>query len=407
MTVDAMRKIDYYAGVPLCFFGTVLHKILSYLFPPSSTASPRNVLLIELSEMGSTILADPAMRKLKRSFGASLHFVIFAKNRASLDLLCTVPRENVFVLREDGMATLIADTLKFLVWTRKRKIDTVIDLELFSRFTALLTGFSGAARKAGFHAFHNEGLYRGDFLTHKVAYNPHIHIAKNFIALVNALLTKESECPYSKTVISDDEIILEKVRVSSAELSSMRLRIQEACPDFDEIKNHIVLLNANASELLPQRCWPPENYENLAKSILKRYPNIYILFTGSPSESAGIQTIVATVGDRRCINIAGMTTMAELPSLYSLCAFMLSNDSGPAHFAAVTGMKTFVLFGPETPHLYGSLGDSTPIFAGMACSPCVSATNHRKTPCNDNKCLQVITPAHVLDILTPGLSELQ
>ena len=31
--------------------------------------------------------------------------------------------------------------MKLFLWTRKRKIDAVIDLELFSRITALLTGF--------------------------------------------------------------------------------------------------------------------------------------------------------------------------------------------------------------------------------------------------------------------------
>jgi ADP-heptose:LPS heptosyltransferase len=107
------------------------------------------------------------------------------------------------------------------------------------------------------------------------------------------------------------------------------------------------------------------------------------------------------------MNFAGGTTMAVLPALYSISAFMLSNDSGPAHFAAATTMRTYVLFGPETPKLYGSLGDSIPIFAGMACSPCVSAANHRKTPCSDNKCMQIITPEHVLEILTPDLLKLQ
>jgi hypothetical protein len=66
-------------------------------------------------------------------------------------------------------------------------------------------------------------------------------------------------------------------------------------------------------------------------------------------------------------------------------------------------MPTFVIFGPETPRLYGSLGNSTPIYAGLACSPCVSASNHRKTPCIDNVCLQVITPQQVLDAITPVL----
>ena len=84
---------------------------------------------------------------------------------------------------------------------------------------------------------------------------------------------------------------------------------------------------------------------------------------------------------------------------------MLTNDSGPGHFSSVTGLRTFVLYGPETPLLYGSLGNSTPIYAGLACSPCVSAANHRKTPCRDNVCLQVITPETVLEQLRAALAE--
>ena len=77
--------------------------------------------------------------------------------------------------------------IAFLFWMRRKNIDTVLDLELFSRITALLTGLSGADRRVGFHRFHNEGLYRGEMLTHRVAYNPHIHISKNLISLVEAL----------------------------------------------------------------------------------------------------------------------------------------------------------------------------------------------------------------------------
>lgn len=401
-----MRKIDFFVGVPLCFLGTIFSTIRRLLFG-ARTAEPKNLLFIELSEMGSTILADPAMRKIRRQGGFSLHFLIFAKNRSSLELLGTIPKENIFVLRDDGLVALAVDTVTFLFWTRQRKIDTVVDLELFSRFTALLTGLSGAVRTVGYHAFHTEGLYRGEFLTHKVAYNPHQHIAKNFISLVNSLLAATPEHPYSKSIITDDEIILEKVQVSSGESSAMLQRVKEFCPEFDASKQSIVLLNANASELLPQRCWPSENYVAVAQLILERYKNVVVLCTGSRSERQGIEEIVTAVGNARCLNFAGRTTMAELPALYSICAFMLSNDSGPAHFAAVTAMRTYVFFGPETPHLYGSLGDTVPIYAGMACSPCVSAANHRKTPCHDNRCLQVITPEQVIEILTPDLDRLQ
>ncbi|MDH5396178.1 MAG: glycosyltransferase family 9 protein, partial [Gammaproteobacteria bacterium] len=157
MKVDTMRKIDHLAGVPLCFLTTLLLKIVS-AFKTDKSSEVKNVLLIELSEMGSAILVDPAMRKLQ-SKGAELYFVIFKKNAASLHLLATVPRENIYTIREDSLLSLVVDTLGFFLWTRKNKIDTVIDLELFSRFTALLTGLSGAAKRIGFSAFHNEGLY--------------------------------------------------------------------------------------------------------------------------------------------------------------------------------------------------------------------------------------------------------
>ena len=112
------------------------------------------------------------------------------------------------------------------------------------------------------------------------------------------------------------------------------------------------------------------------------------------------------IGDPRCVNFAGALKLAELPILYSMATLMVTNDSGPGHFSSVTPLPTFVLFGPETPKLYGSLGNSTPIFAGLACSPCVSAANHRKTPCTDNKCLQAITVEQVYSALLPVLEEL-
>lgn len=401
MKVDTMRKIDHYAGVPLCLLASALLK-LGRLFRPWKKQRPEKVLFVELSEMGSAILVDPAMRKIRQE-GAELFFVIFSKNAPSLRLLGTVPEENVFHIKEDGLIPLALTTLRFLGWTRKNKIDTVIDLELFSRYSALLTGLSGAQNRIGYHAFHNEGLYRGDMLTHKVAYNPHMHIAKNFISLVNTALSDKEELPYSKTLIGDDEIVLQKVSFSEGELAPMRERIRADFPDYEAGKQRVVLINPNASELLVQRRWMPERYVSLMQRILADYSDVLVLITGAPSEREEAEGLKAGVNHERCINFAGRVKFSELTQLYSISTLMVSNDSGPGHFSAVTDMPTFVLFGPETPSLYGSLGNSTPIYAGLACSPCVSASNHRKTPCVDNVCLQVITVDQVYDTIRPSL----
>ncbi len=276
----------------------------------------------------------------------------------------------------------------------------------FSRFTALLTGACGAVNRVGFHAFHNEGLYRGDFLTKKVAYNPHQHIAKNFISLVDALLSEKEELPFTKRVIPDSEIQIAKAVISGEEQLNVQAIIADMYEGFDKDKNPVILVNSNASDLLPQRRWDRENYGDVIKKILDYNPAAIILLTGAPAEKDGAQLLARYVNDKRCINFAGAVKFLQLPTLYSVSKFMLTNDSGPAHFASITDMHTFVIFGPETPALYGSLGPTTPIYAGMACSPCVSASNHRKTPCSDNQCIKIITPDWVFDTLKFKLDEL-
>ena len=393
-----MRKVDYFVGIPLAFIGTILDKTFN-IFRSNDYVKPKNVLLIELSEMGSAIIVDPAMRKLKANIEGELFFVIFSKNKISLDLLGTVKSENVFMLDESSIGSLIMSAIKFIYWCRKMEIDSSIDLELFSRVTALLSFVSGARNRVGFHAFHNEGLYRGDFLTKKVAYNPHQHIAKSFVALVDALLNPNEEIPYTKRIIPDSEIQIAKAVIEEADKKEVLNIIASKYAGFDAAINPLILVNSNASDLLPQRRWDRKNYCEVIKKILAYNDKTVILLTGAPAEFDGAQILVDCVNDKRCINFAGGVKFLQLPTLYSLSAFMLTNDSGPAHFASITDMHTFVIFGPETPALYGSLGPTTPIFAGMACSPCVSAANHRKTPCTDNQCIQVITPEWVFNTL--------
>jgi ADP-heptose:LPS heptosyltransferase len=394
MNVDLMRKIDYYAGVPLAFIATGIVKLIDRLTQPARVM-PHRVLFIELSEMGSAILVDPAMQKLRHDTGAELYFAIFETNKPSLKLLDTIPEENIFTIREKSLFTLALDSFLFLLWTRRNRIDSVIDLELFSRYTALLTGLSGARNRVGYYAFHNEGLYRGEMLTHRVSYNPHIHIAKNFVSLTNALASDHEETPYSKTLITDEDIKLRKAEIGEDAQQQMRALVTESFSEYRADRQRIVLINPNASELLVQRRWMPERYVTLTQEILDAYSDVVVLLTGAPSERDEAEGMCRAIERDRCINFAGKLKLTDLPTLYSIATLMVTNDSGPGHFSAITDMPTFVLFGPETPKLYGSLGNSTPIYAGLACSPCVSAANHRKTACQDNVCLKMITVEQV------------
>ena len=410
ISVNTMRAIDHWVGVPLCAVASPLVALLDGVKNIFSrgTDAPRKLLFIELSEMGSAILVDPAMRNAQAR-GAELFFLIFKSNRASLTLLNTVKPENIFTIDSSSLGGLIKDTIAFLLVAHKHRIDTVIDLELFSRFTALLTGLCGARRRVGYHIFHGEGLWRGFMLTRKVHYNPHIHITKNFLSLIHAAFAKEIEVPFSKIQIADSEIRLEQAVINPLALSQVRERIEKRAADagiqFKQGQQRLILVNPNASDLLPQRRWAQQRFSELIQGLNQRYPNDLILITGSPAEFDYVEKVRTVANIKNALNFAGQVTFAELPPLYTLSDVMVTNDSGPGHFSAVTPLRTVVLFGPETPALYGSIGKSIAITANLACSPCVSAANHRKTPCQDNVCMQAITVSQVLEKMAHQLNE--
>jgi ADP-heptose:LPS heptosyltransferase len=154
--------------------------------------------------------------------------------------------------------------------------------------------------------------------------------------------------------------------------------------------------------MLPQRRWMPELFAELVRRILAANDDILVLITGAPSERAEAETLASQSGSDRCIAFAGQSALGDLPVLYALAVVMVTNDSGPAHFAAASGLPTIVLFGPETPNLYRPLGNSKAIYAGLACSPCVS--NHRKSACDDNVCMRAISVEQVFAAVTDVLA---
>jgi ADP-heptose:LPS heptosyltransferase len=151
--------------------------------------------------------------------------------------------------------------------------------------------------------------------------------------------------------------------------------------------------------MLPLRKWPSERFIDLGKKILKQHPAVTLVITGAPSERAAAEKIARAIG-KKAVSMAGKTTLRELIVLYSLADVLVTNDSGPAHFSTLTDIDAIVLFGPETPKLYGARRQKTHVlWAGLACSPCVNVFNHRFSPCTNNRCMQVISVREVYEVV--------
>ena len=128
---------------------------------------------------------------------------------------------------------------------------------------------------------------------------------------------------------------------------------------------------------------------------------------GIPEAMESARLIEREVGSERLVNFVGCTrTLEDVIQLFHQADLFVTNDSGPAHFASLTGVKWITLFGPETPHLYGPTSpNAVNVFKGLACSPCLTASNHRNSPCTNNVCLQEIQVAEVFEQATRLLGE--
>ena len=401
MKVDLVRKIDYWAGVPACWLLTAMSFLLKP-FVRKPPPSPKKFLFVELSEMGSAILAYPTMRAIKEQYpSAELFFLIFEKNRASVDLLNMIPRENVLVISEKSLVHFLADVFKVIARMRKEKIDCVFDLELFARVTAILTYLSGAPFRVGFHKFRMEGLYRGRLHTHLIQYNYQQHISKSFLSFFRILRYPKKDWPAMDEAILDQEIEKASYLASESGMAALRDKLKGFYPELT--KGHkLIIFNPSAGEI-PIRAWAVENYIELAKRILSDPRNVIILM-GAGADLETTQRVHQALNQERCIQFTGRTTFPELMNLFSISDLLITNDSGPAHFASLTPIKNFVFYGPETPRLYSPLGKNTQIlYSDFPCSPCLTAYNHRNTPCVDNKCLQAISVDEVYSLVKKHL----
>ncbi|HYZ75498.1 MAG TPA: glycosyltransferase family 9 protein [Chthoniobacterales bacterium] len=392
-----LQIIDRLVGVPLCASLTLVRRLTGDRFVPERVEVPRKVLFVKLAEQGSTVLAYPAISRAIQLVGRENVFcLVFEENRFILDAMGLIPPENVITIRHKQPFELAWQALRALLHVRRQRLDAAVDLEFFSRGSAILTFLSGARQRVGFHTFFGDGPYRGDLMTHRLSYNPYLHTSQIFLLMMAAL---EQPLPRSGKLsipVPQIEKWVPDFEPAAGEQDQVRSLLQRETGGDGEPQ--IVLLNPNASDLLPLRKWPADRYVSLARRLLDAFPEIYIGLTGAPDEAGPIEAMVQEIGSARCFSLAGKTTLRQLLVLYTLSELLITNDSGPAHFAAMTQVHTLTLFGPETPALFGA---RTPraitIWQGLACSPCVNAYNNRQSSCTNNVCMQQITVDQVFD----------
>ena len=151
------------------------------------------------------------------------------------------------------------------------------------------------------------------------------------------------------------------------------------------------------SRTSPERAWPANYYAQVAHGLCLEGHAVGLI--GLRDDAQLARDLRLQINSEFCVDLTGYTrSIRELLMLFHGSDLLITNDGGPGHFASLTPIRALVFFGPETGRLYGPLGPRAQVLeSGIACSPCLSAYNHRETFCDgDNQCLKRIAPAPVL-----------
>lgn len=388
-----LRGLDRHIGRPVCF----LFSLLNLFRRKGRQAAVRNIVILELFEMGAAVMAYPAIRRLQKSYPQANFYCLCTDSvEEAWEALHVFPAGHILPVESKGIFRFGSSLLSRIVQLRRMQIDLLIDLELFTRISSIIAFLSGAKRISGFHRYDMEGLYRGSYYDHPVLFNQNTHIATNFLALVVAAADERNEVPRFKGVVELRGSEFPRHDSDSEISAAMKRRLKEACPDYDG--QPIVLVCPDVGGNLPIRNYPWESYAAAIKAILLKKPDSLVVLIGTIKNRETCVRIVREVGHRQCIDFSGKTaTLKELLELLHLAALLIGNDNGPLHFASMTPCRILALFSAESPFLYGPLGNCVVLYQFYQCSPCLTAYNHKQTRCADNRCVNTLHPDLVSD----------
>ena len=227
--------------------------------------------------------------------------------------------DHVYVFERSGGAK---GFLRLMKEIRKTKFDYVFDMQGLLR-TGLMTSRAQAKRKVGRT---DAREWSGIFYDEKVPLPPdgrRSHAIEILLQFCPVLGAKPELCG----------------TLRFREVDSLNLRFADGRGGGKPI---VMFPDSRRAE----KSW--NGFKQLTEMILREDKSRKVVWAGSNY-----------VHDRKAFppaqffNLTGNTSLVSLPALIKRADWVISNDSGPMHLAAALGVKTFGIFGPTDPRMFG------------------------------------------------------
>ena len=351
---------------------------------------PRNVLLLQLGDIGDIVLTTPTIRAIKENYPEARISIMVRKPFGSLLLADPNLHEIAETTKIRGSALhILQEYGKLIHRLRRARYDLVIDLRTGDR-GAILSFLTGAPVRIGISAgvkkqFWHEILFTKILQNLTVAPPPAHPGADQSLRIVRGIGINPTDT-------------MPRLFVSPHNQAHAKMLLEE-CGLMPETS----WVTINPFSRWKYKEWDNKKWGEVIDWLWEshRIPSVLI---GSPEELSACQEIVAG-REGSTINLAGKTSLGQLAAIISMSSLHVGVDSAAPHIAAALGTPTVTIHGPSDWRGWRIVDDMHKIAASaLGCVPC----NRRGC---DNKesslCLEHLETNAVIDVIEQVLQKLQ
>ncbi len=140
------------------------------------------------------------------------------------------------------------------------------------------------------------------------------------------------------------------------------------------------------------KCWPAAHFAKLADLLNQRFQAHIMLFCG-PGEESIAHAIVSRTRAPIIDTGPDHVDLDLLKPLIQRCGLLVTNDTGPRHYAVAFDVPVVVIMGPTHGAYTAQYLEKTVVLQKtLPCLPC-----HKKQCPTDHRCMTDITPEQVLE----------
>ena len=332
----------------------------------------KNVLVVQSSFLGDTVLTLPLLSEIKRRHPAGKLTLLCAP--VGRDLLAAHPGIDEIIVDDKRQA----DAGILGLWRKAKVLEqkkfTLAISPHKSLRSALLLFLARIPYRVGFRQS------KGAFLFHALAdRKPLHHEVERNLSILETLGIAREECRPSIDL---------PVAADSKEKN--RRLFEAAGVDLNR-----TVIGINAGSVWATKRWSVDLFAALIRR-LKQDVNCEIVLFGGPEDIETV-TKIQTLCGAGAANLTGKTALHDLPAAIGACDLFITNDSGPMHIAVACNVPVVAIFCATTPSLgfYPYTSKAVVVEKELWCRPC-SSHGGRRCPLGTEDCIKLIRPEHVL-----------